>query len=429
MSKYTTSMAVEVLNELKYEPSTNRKKDIIYRYYKNHGNDLVDFFNDILSPYIVFGIDKSTIGNLDKYWSDSASKTVRDWSLSMLINFLKENASSTDYKKSLVAGFLESYSGDDEYYDTLKNIIERNPRCGVGITLVNKAIGKEVIDEFCVMLAKPLKQFPTNAISEPKVDGVRIALHVDADCEVTMRTRNGELVTGYDDIVNQFKEYSEQSGFVREKVYDGEIITKNFDTTMEGLFKKGSGKKGIFVVWDILSEHEFFTRKCFYNQFQRKLNLTNLFSGVLNREPTDFVVLMEYTVVKDEEHAYELHNSYTSRGYEGSIIKDCDALYSFDTKSRRGYGWQKIKDFHTDDYEIIGYEEGTGKNKGALGAVWIDVDGVNVKVGSGFSDLQRRDLWENQEMNLGSYIEVQYQEKTKDGSLRFPSFKRFRHDK
>lgn len=429
MGNYHASMAVELLNELKSEPSTNKKKDIIKRYEGKFGDKLIDFLNDVLSPYIVFGIDKATLGNLDKYYSDAVSKTVEDWNLSMLINFLKENASSTDYKKSIVAGYLSYYEADEEYYDTLKDIIERNPRCGVGITLVNKAIGREVIDEFSVMLAKPLKQFPTNAISEPKVDGVRIALHVDADCEVTMRTRNGEIVTGYDDIINQFKEYAQRTSLVRQMVYDGEVVSKNFDATMEGLFRKGGNKKGKFVVWDMLTEYEFFNRICYLPQYERKIRLDNILKDIINIKPEGFVSVMPYIYVTSEEHAYELHYDYVARGYEGSIIKDANAFYSFDTKSRRGYGWQKIKDFHTDDYRIIRVTEGTGKYTGMMGAVFVDVDGVEVKVGSGFSDLQRKLIYDNPENYIGSYIEVQYQEKTKDNSLRFPSFKRFRHDK
>jgi len=429
MGNYHASMAVELLNELKSEPSTNKKKDIIKRYEGKFGDKLIDFLNDVLSPYIVFGIDKATLGNLDKYYSDAVSKTVEDWSLSMLINFLKENSSSTDYKKSIVAGYLSYYEADEEYYDTLKDIIERNPRCGVGITLVNKAVGREVIDEFSVMLAKPLKQFPTNAISEPKVDGVRIALHVDADCEVTMRTRNGEIVTGYDDIINQFKEYAQRTSLVRQMVYDGEVVSKNFDATMEGLFRKGGNKKGKFVVWDMLTEYEFFNRICYLPQYERKIRLDTILKDKANIRETDYVSVMPYITLISEEHAYELHYDYVARGYEGSIIKDANALYSFDTKSRRGYGWQKIKDFHTDDYRIIRFTEGTGKYTGMMGAVFVDVDGVDVKVGSGFSDLQRKLIYDNPENYIGSYIEVQYQEKTKDNSLRFPSFKRFRHDK
>ena len=429
MGNYHASMAVELLNELKSEPSTNKKKDIIKKYEGKFGDKLIDFLNDILSPYIVFGIDKATLGNLDKYYSDAVSKTVEDWSLSMLINFLKENSSSTDYKKSIVAGYLSYYEADEEYYDTLKDIIERNPRCGVGITLVNKAVGREVIDEFSVMLAKPLKQFPTNAISEPKVDGVRIALHVDADCEVTMRTRNGEIVTGYDDIVNQFKEYAQRTSLVRQMMFDGEIVSKNFDATMEGLFRKGGNKKGKYVVWDMLSEHEFFNRLCYLPQYDRKIRLDNILKDIVNIQPEDCVSVMPYIYVTGEEHAYDLHCEYVARGYEGSIVKDANALYSFDTKSRRGYGWQKIKDFHTEDYKIISVTEGTGKYTGMMGAVFIDVNGVEVKVGSGFSDLQRKLIYDNPENYIGSYIEVQYQEKTKDNSLRFPSFKRFRYDK
>jgi hypothetical protein len=60
-------------------------------------------------------------------------------------------------------------------------------------------------------------------------------------------------------------------------------------------------------------------------------------------------------------------------------------------------------------------------------------DGNVVKVGSGFSDELRKEVWQNQDKYLGAICEVKYFEETSnaDGglSLRFPIFKDFRSDK
>ena len=78
---------------------------------------------------------------------------------------------------------------------------------------------------------------------------------------------------------------------------------------------------------------------------------------------------------------------------------------------------------------IEGFVEGTGKHEGKLGSVIVTFDGVQVQVGSGFSDELRGQIWADQQSFLGRTVEIRYQEVTPDGSLRFPTFKCFRNDR
>jgi DNA ligase-1 len=94
----------------------------------------------------------------------------------------------------------------------------------------------------------------------------------------------------------------------------------------------------------------------------------------------------------------------------------------------------KVKKMNTLDLEVIGYEEGSGRLKGTLGALLVRYkDGNTVKVGSGFTDELRALIWLEPLDMIGKIIEVQYFEETTnaDGgiSLRFPVFKDFRTDK
>ena len=74
-----------------------------------------------------------------------------------------------------------------------------------------------------------------------------------------------------------------------------------------------------------------------------------------------------------------------------------------------------------------------GKYKGTLGAIICDYKGFELRVGSGFSDEQRKFFYENPNDIVGRIIECQFFEEThdKDGnlSLRFPIFKTIRNDK
>jgi DNA ligase-1 len=89
----------------------------------------------------------------------------------------------------------------------------------------------------------------------------------------------------------------------------------------------------------------------------------------------------------------------------------------------------KLKRFETVDCKIVGTQEGKGKLKGCLGAILVDVSGVESRCGSGFDDETRTTLWSVKDSLIGKTVEVQYQNKSKDGALRFPVFIRMRPDK
>ena len=88
-----------------------------------------------------------------------------------------------------------------------------------------------------------------------------------------------------------------------------------------------------------------------------------------------------------------------------------------------------MKEFKDVDLPILSMTEGTGKHSGRLGSVTVCFNGVNVQIGSGFSDDLREQLWLDRNSAIGRIIEIRYQEVTPDGSLRFPTFSCFRNDR
>jgi DNA ligase-1 len=118
------------------------------------------------------------------------------------------------------------------------------------------------------------------------------------------------------------------------------------------------------------------------------------------------------------------------QGYEGIMIKDLDAPYL----CKRSDSWMKWKPTITVDLTIVGFEEGTGRNEGRLGAIIYEgVDNernIRVNVGTGYSDSDRDEFWAARDQLLGVIGEVEADAVTQnqDGtySLRFPRHKRFR---
>ena len=118
-------------------------------------------------------------------------------------------------------------------------------------------------------------------------------------------------------------------------------------------------------------------------------------------------------------------------GQEGLMINYADSPYEF----KRTNKLVKVKQVYTADVMIKGYEEGTGRNKGKLGAILVETpQGVQVKVGSGITDFYRDEIWNNKDGYLGTICEIAFTtpSTSKDSdlyNLRFPRFIRFRTEK
>ena len=136
-------------------------------------------------------------------------------------------------------------------------------------------------------------------------------------------------------------------------------------------------------------------------------------------------VVPRHKIAADYATIKKMHDQYVAEGYEGAMIKDLDAPYKFG----RGPEVMKLKAFHDVDLKVEMLLEGTGKHSDKLGSVVVVYNGVEVQVGSGFSDDLRDTIWADPDSFVGRTIEVRYQEVTPDGSLRFPTFVCFRNDR
>ena len=219
-------------------------------------------------------------------------------------------------------------------------------------------------------------------------------------------------------------------------VLDGEITLldyKNYDSkdayTQAMKITRADGEKhGVkMLVFDGMPVADWKTQYCPLSWSARRKALEIIFTK-------DTYVYFELLPVlyqgTDTSKITELLDAEIARKQEGVMINICDAKYDF----KRTNSLLKVKKMNTLDLQIIGFEEGSGRLTGTLGAILVRYkDGNVVKVGSGFTDGLREEIWKNQGKYLDTICEIQYFEETTnaDGgkSLRFPIFKDFRTDK
>jgi DNA ligase-1 len=101
-------------------------------------------------------------------------------------------------------------------------------------------------------------------------------------------------------------------------------------------------------------------------------------------------------------------------GAEGLMMRQPNSRYEVG----RSATLLKVKSFHDAEARVLDHLEGSGRHKGRLGALAVELpDGTKFSVGTGFSDKERENP-----PPIGSLITFRYQELSDGGVPRFPSY-------
>lgn len=258
--------------------------------------------------------------------------------------------------------------------------------------------------------------------------GIRAVAKV-SDENVEIFSRQGKPIEGLKDIEEELKEL--EDGF-----YDGELLLDKEDIPSKDLYRetvqvvnsKSEYKSNvIFNIFDFIPLNDFVIEYSKYSCLDRK----RFVYEVLRRVDSNWLKPVEilYRGKYDKRIVQQELDNQIELEHEGVMVNLSYAPY----EGKRTKNILKVKAMQDCDLKIIGFEEGTGKNKGTLGAIIVDYKGFEVKVGSGFTNQDRDYFWTNQKELLGRVITVQYFEETankKDNSLslRFPVYLELREE-
>ena len=419
---------IEILKLIQNTSSLNEKQRIL-----RENKD-----NELLKKCLVFLLDGNTVTGIstkkiDKMTISKAanSATFEPKNFSEVIDYLKTHNTGTDVDVATVRKFICNNSKSEAECQFYEEMVTKKFRLGADSKLINKAI-PGLIEEFNVQLGTSIEKVKLKGneliyISR-KLNGLRCA-YIGTEC----RTRQNKKINGVDHIIKDLQAMGYDNMFV-----DGELLYKNKEGLSDSeAFQKGTGiansKSGDksqlkFVVFDMFPIKEFWSGKSKEPYSIRSKDLDEL-EEKLKFHPTDNIeVVPRVYHGYDHSKIWEWLQYAEDNDWEGCCI-NLDKPY----ECKRTKSLIKVKQFYDATLRVIGYEEGSGKNKGALGSLIVKYKDGKSGVGYGYSDQMRKDLWEKRDELIGKLIDIKYKEETKDKntglpSLQFAGFICFRED-
>jgi DNA ligase-1 len=422
----------DFVKEISANNSRKYKQEVLRKY----DNDVVilTYLQFAFNPYITFGISTKKL-----YKPVGGHQLTGVESVFGLLEYLKEHNTGTDQVVSLCQEILSCIGASDvECEALLEKLICKDLSIGCDAKTINSII-PGLIPTFEVQLAQKYFDKPerlegkTFAVTT-KIDGGRI-IAIKENGSVSFFTRAGQRYEGLVDLEREMLE-----AFPDDTVLDGEItILYNKGIPSKEAYKqamkitRSDGEKhGLkMLVFDAMHIDEWKAQKCTDPWSMRRALLEGLFvDNPMTHRHEYFELLPVLYRGNDTSKVLELLDEAIANQEEGVMINLYDAPYEFG----RTWNLMKVKKMNTLDLQIVDFEEGSGRLAGTLGAIHVRYkDGNVVRVGSGFSDLLRSQIWADKDKYLYSICEIQYFEETTnaDGgiSLRFPVFKDFRPDK
>jgi len=282
-------------------------------------------------------------------------------------------------------------------------------------------------------------------IATPKIDGIRCLIHPEL----------GPVTRSFKPVPNNF--VRDHLGMIAEDLYlDGELIVVDAQgralpfNDIQSAIMSGAGEP----------QYKYLVFDCFAHpsdSYERRLRTA--FDHVREiqevRANVDRVQYVTPGKIKEPDNFFLYHDMMIQNGYEGTMLRHPEGPYK-SGRSTVPQGWLlKFKNWEDAEGTIIGFEElmrndnvderdkfdlakRSSKKAGlvpmnTLGALVLDTPWGELRVGSGFDDRARDEIWqrnrshpEEESPDLGRRVRFKYQGYGMGELPRFPIFLGFR---
>jgi DNA ligase-1 len=423
-----------MVEELSNTTSNNEKKEIL----EKHGTgcpELLKLMEYINSDYKKYYVTSKNCKKLSHIIDEECGFI----DIFELLDDLDNRTYTGHDAIAMVNGYISQYA---EYEDLIWRIIDRDMKCRVSTSLINKVF-PNTIPVFKVALADSYKPGQVDFEGEMwlcsrKLDGVRCLAMIDDTGNIKFYSRGGNEFLTLDNVKKDLEKLQ-----LSNVVLDGELCmvdedgNEDFQSVMKEINKKNHTiKNPLFQVFDFLTLDEFNNQE---GDTELGMRLTFLraalqtlisFGTYPEGEDVKHIKVLEQLWVKDSDSFQVMFDKASENGWEGLMLRK-----NVSYVGKRSKDLLKVKKFYDEEYTVKGIEfgnmryikEGVEVEEEMVSNITIEHKGNEVGVGSGFSIDERKKYFKNPELLMGKVVTIQYFEEStnKDGehSLRFPVIK------
>ena len=254
---------------------------------------------------------------------------------------------------------------------------------------------------------------------QPKYDGCHLIVHLPVDGTPRAFSRTGEPVRSVDHIIAQMVLVFGTGWTIFGEAY---AFGLSFPE-ISGNFRQHKHAENLcFMAFDAVPSSAFDLGLYYPTPYLERLAALRGAVKAVGTLAPDIIVTPDLPLDNPTGFAVTLKKQV---GYDGAIVRRSDA------------GWQagdskhgeviKVKPVESLDLRVRGWFLGKGKHANRAGGIYVEYDGVQTGVGTGFTDDERSII--AQGTRDGAIAEVEFMGFTEDGALREPRFKGWRYDK
>ena len=422
--KNILSRLQELVTKLQADSSSNKKVELLREYL--HDSDLKKLVMYVTNPFYQFHITSDNCKKLNTL----LALTEKEYTIFELLDELRTREVTGHNAIGLVNSFV---SLNPEHKELIFNIIDKDLKCRVGESLINKAV-PGTVPTFDVALAEKFEPEMVNFETEEwyvsrKLDGVRCIVVVGESGQVTSYSRQGKIfdtLGKVEEAVSNLK--------LRNIVFDGEICMVNengdedFQSIMKEIRRKNHTIQNVkYKMFDCLTMEEFSNQRSVRKLSER---LKVLGETIQCDQDNCTLEVLSQEKIENLHHFQTWLDAADNGKWEGVMVRK-----NVGYKGKRSKDLLKAKKFHDAEYIVKGITYGpiriivNGKEvtETMTSQIVIEHKSFEVGVGSGFTIEQRQEFYKDASKIVGKTVTIQYFEETQNQeggfSLRFPVLK------
>jgi len=259
---------------------------------------------------------------------------------------------------------------------------------------------------------------------QPKLDGLRCVIYRDpVTGEIRRQSRTG---TYFDTMTHIADSLAPLFAKYPTAVLDGELYTTEMPfEELAGLIKRkildDADHEKLntieYHIYDVIDETPTATYEVRHNTIKRMFASLAASTASSPHALPPYIRLVHTVEAKTPADFKSNFAKFIEEGYEGIMLRNKEGKYRCNYRS---HDLQKYKEFMEDEFKIVGFTQGDGRDKGTV--IWI----CHTKEWKEFSVRPRGTiaartfLYNNGDKYIGKMLTVIYQELTEEGKPRFP---------